>query len=508
MSSTHPYTCNSCQIAFKNSDLQKEHMRSEWHRYNLKRRITSLPSISLDLFVEKVLQAQAHSTAAATKAAFQKTCAACDRTYFSENAHRNHLGSQKHKNNIASMRDNEIEKLSVLSSTFSLGESINYTENMEPEEDETNILNQAVQSTDLGDQIPVYRKPIQIQKATQMKNGTDQASPSPRSSNQVKIKGVNLNRCLFCNLDSQSLGLNVIHMQKLHGMFIPERKYLVDLEGLVNYFYEKINDDHQCIYCGKLKQSIFGLQTHMRDKGHCKIPFFTEEEQLEIGEYYDFTSTYSDDSETADLEGSLPIRLAKIGKAEEADEGWETDDSEATLNLALTNKSSLKHGILENNKTDKETHENQVDHGQMAYLDDIENENFNIGFFSEYELHLPSGRIAGHRSMNKYFKQNLYRYPSYAEREENPLIVALALPENEERGRVSNLGLNNPGTKLSLKNSYEKYGMIGVTAQKKKEIASLEKRYRKVEDRGRRRSEWIVNKQNNSQKHFRDPLLQ
>lgn len=30
IASSHPYTCNTCQVAFRNSDLQKGHMRSDW----------------------------------------------------------------------------------------------------------------------------------------------------------------------------------------------------------------------------------------------------------------------------------------------------------------------------------------------------------------------------------------------------------------------------------------------------------------------------------------------
>jgi hypothetical protein len=30
VSSTHPYTCNTCQVAFRNSELQRGHMRSDW----------------------------------------------------------------------------------------------------------------------------------------------------------------------------------------------------------------------------------------------------------------------------------------------------------------------------------------------------------------------------------------------------------------------------------------------------------------------------------------------
>ena len=32
---SHPYTCNTCQVAFRNSDLQKGHMRSDWQYVSL-----------------------------------------------------------------------------------------------------------------------------------------------------------------------------------------------------------------------------------------------------------------------------------------------------------------------------------------------------------------------------------------------------------------------------------------------------------------------------------------
>jgi pre-60S factor REI1 len=110
-------------------------MRSDWHRYNLKRRITSLPPIASEVFTEKVLQAQASSTAAATRAAYEKTCTICERTYFSENAYQNHVGSQKHKARLAdagSKRvDDEVE--SVMSSTFSLGDPVVAKEEIDSE---------------------------------------------------------------------------------------------------------------------------------------------------------------------------------------------------------------------------------------------------------------------------------------------------------------------------------------------------------------------------------------
>ena len=86
-------------------------------------------------------------------------------------------------------------------------------------------------------------------------------------------------------------------MNKFHGMFIPEQQYLVDLEGLIRYLYSKIVENHECLYCHKLKNSMSSIQTHMRDTGHCMIAFETEEEMVEVGQFYDFSSTYSDDEE-------------------------------------------------------------------------------------------------------------------------------------------------------------------------------------------------------------------
>jgi len=51
-------------------------------------------------------------------------------------------------------------------------------------------------------------------------------------------------------------------------------------------------------------------------------------------------------------------------------------------------------------------------------------------------------------------------------------------------------------------------GLTGVSKEGRREITRAEKRGREVEERGRRRFDWGVEKRGNMQKHFRDPLLQ
>ncbi|TAQ83410.1 hypothetical protein B7494_g8267 [Chlorociboria aeruginascens] len=524
--STHPYTCNSCQVAFRNSDLQRSHMRSDWHRYNLKRRVTSLPPISSEIFTEKVLQAQASSTAAASKASFEKTCVDCQRTYFSENAYHNHLGSQKHKAKVAMAGEHvDDETSSVISSTFSLGEPIANNDTIDPDaEEEFNEVIEGIKKTNLKDLPPVTRRPARPHYSDGPKAGKEGSVTTASSVTTVQEEkpAEPLKRCLFCNYDSPTIPLNAAHMERIHGMFIPERSYLVDLDGLIGSLREKVYEYHECLYCGKLKPTVFGIQTHMRDKGHCKIPFFTEDEQLEIGDFYDFTSTYSDVEEESDPDDELPgkkqsggVRLgakreAKIngdGDEEmEIGDGWETDSSASSLDSADLTAVPMDERTHQYEKLDQHPHHSHSDprphHNKDGWHSHAHKHNHAV-FYSDYELHLPSGRVAGHRSLNKYFRQNLHSHPSPAERQERLTIEAEASSESEEMDvQVARRNERERGRAL-VSRANGGMGMLGVTAEKRKEVHAAEKRSRKVEERERRKFQWGNNKQSNSQKHFR-----
>lgn len=501
-------------------------------RYNLKRRVTSLPPISSEVFTEKVLQAQASSTAAATKAAYEKTCTFCARTYFSENAYQNHLGSQKHKTKLASVADRgaDDETSSVMSSTFSLGEpvAVNKVEIDSEAEEEFSVVVEGIKKTNLKDIPPATRRPSRPHHSVEPeKEGSiTTASYVTAADGEISLETA-VKRCLFCNFDSPSVELNVAHMERIHGMFIPEKTYLVNLEGLIGSLYEKIHEYHECLYCGKLKPSVFGLQTHMRDKGHCKIPFATEDEQLEIGDFYDFTSTYSDVEEESDSEDELPgkkhsggVKLgakrptkttAENGEDEMEDgDGWETDSSESSLDSADLTAVPLDDRTSQYEKLNQHPHHSHSDprphHNKDGWHSHAHKHNHAV-FYSDYELHLPSGRTAGHRSLNKYYRQNLHNHPSPAERQEQLAIEAASGSDSEEEvdQRVARRNERERGRALASR-ANGGMGMVGVTMEKRKEVKAEEKRSRKQEDRARRRYEWGNNKQANSQKHFRVSL--
>jgi pre-60S factor REI1 len=494
----------------------------------LKRRVTSLPPITSEVFTEKVIQAQASSTAEATKAAYEKTCAVCQRTYFSENAYRNHVGSQRHKAKLAEAKNEpaDDEASSVMSSTFSLGEPVASAESIDSDaEGEFNEVVEAIKKTNLKDVPPVTGRPSRPHHSTAPEDeakSVTTASSVTAAADEDPME-ISLKRCLFCNSESPSVLLNAKHMEKIHGMFIPEKPYLVDLDGLIESLREKIYELHECLYCGKLKPSVFGLQTHMRDKGHCKIPFGTEDEQLEIGEFYDFRSTYSDDEEDSDSEDELPGKSraggAKLGAKRPAGtagedddsvedgDGWETDSSASSLDSADLTAVPLDQRTHQYEKLDQHPHHSHSDprphHNRDGWHSHAHKHNHAV-FYSDYELHLPSGRTAGHRSLNKYYKQNLHSHPSAEERQEQLAIEAAASSDSEEEvdQRVARRNERERGRALTSR-ANGGTGMLGVTAEKKKEVLAAEKRSRKVEERERRKFQWGNNKQGNFQKHFR-----
>ncbi|KAJ8112359.1 hypothetical protein OPT61_g5253 [Boeremia exigua] len=48
------WSCRTCDLLFDTGGAQRGHMKSSWHVYNLKRRIASLPPISLEIFERQI----------------------------------------------------------------------------------------------------------------------------------------------------------------------------------------------------------------------------------------------------------------------------------------------------------------------------------------------------------------------------------------------------------------------------------------------------------------------
>jgi hypothetical protein len=48
------YTCIACRLMFDSSDAQRDHYKTDYHRFNLKRQVADLPPVSFDAFQKKM----------------------------------------------------------------------------------------------------------------------------------------------------------------------------------------------------------------------------------------------------------------------------------------------------------------------------------------------------------------------------------------------------------------------------------------------------------------------
>ena len=57
--SSPTFTCITCRVAFADADLQRSHYKTDWHRYNLKRKVANLPHVTAEGFNQRVLAQRA-----------------------------------------------------------------------------------------------------------------------------------------------------------------------------------------------------------------------------------------------------------------------------------------------------------------------------------------------------------------------------------------------------------------------------------------------------------------
>lgn len=434
---------------------------------------------------------------------------------------------------------------SMISSTFSLGEPMpsNKSEMDSDAEEEFSHIVEGIKNTGIQERPSPVKRPSHPQPSDEAQHKEDHPMTEESSEQQSssatpipsKTSGVlSLKSCLFCNQEAADVAANVTHMERSHGMFIPEKKYLVNLEGLLGSLQQRIQEFHECLVCGKVKSNAFAAQTHMRDTSHCKISYTTEDEQLEIGEFYDFRSTYSDDEEDYDSDEESTHGGVRLGgkrattvtnedgeEVEEGgDEGWETDSSASSLDSADLTAVPAENHYHQYERLEKHPHHSRSDSRPHHQRDGWHSHSQShkptrAVFYDEYELHLPSGKSVGHRSLNRYFRQNLRDRPTPDER---AMQQQLALENGEDSDAMDIDGEDGSRSQQLIHRGRDQnrqlvgraeggMGMMGVSDKKKKEVKKAEIRSRKAEYKQQRKMEWSVNKGANHQKYYNYAIL-
>ncbi|MCJ1261122.1 hypothetical protein MMC22_000986 [Lobaria immixta] len=247
--------------------------------------------------------------------------------------------------------------------------------------------------------------------------------------------GSSLLQCLFCNFTSQTLKQNFFHMLQIHGTFIPEQERLINPQGLVTHLSQQINQFHECISCGTTKTTAYGVQAHMIDKGHCMLSF---EFDAVLKSFWGFSIDRTDTEE---------------------------DDQHHALRKRSSSPDLCDSHLV----------------SSRVYSTDL-------------SRHLPSGQTLGHRSLSRYYRQNLHS---------KPLPISQSPINAITDSSASTSEVLQPSHRTRLQPTALSKGVIGVPEAKRREVMAVTKRAQRSEWRKRGDDAWAVQKGGNRQKFFK-----
>ncbi|KIY65917.1 hypothetical protein CYLTODRAFT_423902 [Cylindrobasidium torrendii FP15055 ss-10] len=414
----------------------------------MKRRVAGLPPVSAAVFNEKVLERRQETSIMSS--VHGSKCEVCNKIYTTENAYRSHIQSKKHK-------ETELRAATRPAAPVAVTESLPDTVESAPVTFETPTVEQ-----------PSTAEPVIVEEAEDSEGEDDIDAKIAAARSRLGAT-----QCLFCSLSFGTLNENLAHMSTGHSFFIPEAEYLTDVAGLIEYLGEKIAVGNVCLYCngkGRALHSLDAVRKHMLDKGHCKLAYHTESERLEFSDYYDFRSSYSD-----------PEDSESESESEAEDQEWEDTDGEEEADETVD--APEKPRRQKKSKQAAGPSKNQITYGD-----------------SEYELVLPSGARIGHRSLKRYYAQNFVNLPEGKE-----------VDPNSGQAIVRKMLADKNNVLVPTKGGFGAYGggLQVVKARNTGEAKEAGRHIKEFRDQKRRENfKTKVGFRHNSQKHYRDPLLQ
>ena len=210
--------------------------------------------------------------------------------------------------------------------------------------------------------------------------------------------------CLFCPRSFSSLEVNLKHMSANHAFYIPDAVYCVDVPGLLQHIGEDVLLGNICLWCShgfgglvtgsesdrelvkRARRGAEAVRKHMVDKGHCRIPWDTENQRLAYSDYYDFTSSYpagQGDEEEEEEEDGMDVDA----------QDWEDEDGS---DVDSDDEVVMDYSAIKKKKKTRRPEEEELDY-RLAVGE------------ADYELVLPSGTRIGHRALKGVYKQNVMR---------------------------------------------------------------------------------------------------
>ncbi|CAD2090001.1 zinc finger protein, putative [Plasmodium vinckei lentum] len=229
------YNCYTCNIQIYNYSFFRYHFKSEWHKYNLKRKLLNLSAINELTFNEKVSNLKKIEDGnEKEKNKKDKNGSSNDHKKKENNKNKNNNNGNKQKKDKFSNNGNNNNTSGAKKVIYATTEDCLLKANVS------------------------YDNPLV---------------------------------CFFDNRIFNTIEENIKHMNENYTFYIPDIKFVTNLKKIILTIGKKIYEENICIYCLKYFKSVKALQSHMVCKSHTKLHsnFFSF-----IEKYYDFSKTYVD----------------------------------------------------------------------------------------------------------------------------------------------------------------------------------------------------------------------
>ncbi|CAA7033049.1 unnamed protein product [Microthlaspi erraticum] len=286
--------CNSCNKEFEDDAEQKLHYKSEWHRYNLKRKIAGVPGVTESLF-EARQAAIANEKIKAKEAPMLYSCGICDKSYRSSKAHEEHLKAKSHISKASSQGvSNGEEDKAILKKL---------PPRVRVEKNDPALLKGSIEeeSEESEDEWVEMGSDEELNDDEDMDENESGSGEEDMDEDEIEFE-LDPTCCLMCDRKHKTIEKCMVHMHKHHGFFIPDIEYLKDPKGFLTYVGLKVKRDFMCLYCNELCHAFTSLEAvrkHMEAKSHCKVHYGDgdDEEDGELEEFYDYSSSYANEGD-------------------------------------------------------------------------------------------------------------------------------------------------------------------------------------------------------------------
>lgn len=252
-------TCITCRVAFRDADLQREHYKSDWHRYNLKRKIIQLPPVTVENFADRVA-AQEALQADSNKDTTQY-CTICKKSFGNEKALHSHIISKKHAAMVLQEEKTDGKSQEGLSKDLKVKCAVQENEPKPSSSTKSPIAGKKLtQSPGPIMKAAFIGKGNKLGAAKEDEKVID-VDDDEDDSDWEEIEGIPIpvNCCFFCNFESGDMEANLDHMSRKHSFFIPDMEYCNDVEGLMEYLGSKVGEGMMCLWCNEKGRSFYDV---------------------------------------------------------------------------------------------------------------------------------------------------------------------------------------------------------------------------------------------------------